>query len=47
MLKFCDELKEAPTRVLTQFSANAKDKICSCKQKYLLAQIGDVMQNNM
>ena len=42
-LKFCEEWKEGANRLLTQFSDNVKEKIRSCKQKYLLQQIGHIM----
>ena len=41
-------MKEAATRLLTQFSVNMKDNVRSCKKKdTFLTQIGDIIQNQM
>ena len=46
-LKFCEEWKEAATVLLTQFSVMWKTRYVLVKQKYLLTQTGDNMQNRM
>ena len=46
-LKYCEKWKEAATGLLTQFPVNVKNEVSSCKKKYFLTQIGDVMQNRM